>query len=326
MKKLLFVSLLFLCTLSYHCSFAKEAEQKLDQIIAVVNDDVITESELNRAMNTARIQLDEGELNATAEKNLQKKLLDQIINRKLQLQLAQQNGVKVSDEDVDNTILKIAEQNNVSVEALYHQLNKEGMTTEHYRNEMRDQIILRKLQQQEVVNRLNVSPQEVEAFIHSKAWQNNESKEYRISDILIPLPEAPSSDDLSTAKTRAEAIMGKLNEGHDFHEIIQSELAKKHTLQNDDLGWRKLPEIPSAFAEHVAHMKAKEIAGPIQTPNGLHIIRVAAMRSLASEKSPPNRKKVEDLLLERKFEEAVQVWMSRLRSQAYIENKLDHVA
>jgi peptidyl-prolyl cis-trans isomerase SurA len=112
--------------------------------------------------------------------------------------------------------------------------------------------------------------------------------------------------------------MAKLNNGQSFESVTGSESSASTTIKGGDLGWRKLPEIPSAFAEQVAHMQAKEVAGPIQTSNGFHIIRLAAVRALASKEGAPSRKQIENLLLQQKFEQAIQNWVSKLRSQAFI--------
>lgn len=298
-------------------TFAKSHEQDIDQIVAVVNDDVITRSELNDSISLLRMQLSQQNISIPAEKVLQKQVLEQLINKRLQLQIAKQAGVNVSDADLDAAISRIAQQNNVSTTMLYERLTQDGMTIAQYRNEMREQMTLQKLQQQEVVSRITITPEEVNTFLRSATWQDNSSKEYRIEDILIPLSDTPSSDEIASARKKAEAVIAKLNQGKNFKEVAQAESAAKQALDGGDLGWRSLAEIPSAFAEQVARMQPKEIAGPIQTPNGFHIIHLAAARQ-SGKSSAPSRKEVEDLLLQRKFDEAVQNWVSKLRSQAFI--------
>jgi peptidyl-prolyl cis-trans isomerase SurA len=324
LKKIIFIGLLLICAFYLAAGYAKSAEQELDQVIAIVNDDIITKSELSHALKTARMQMGQNQPLSSTEKGLKKQILDQVINRKLQLQVAQQIGIKVTDEDLNKTIEKVAEQNNLSLQNLYEQIGHEGMTREQYRSEMRDQITLRKLQQQEVVSRLSITPQEVKNFIQSKAWQNNnESKEYQLDDMLIPLSDTPSPEEMSTAKKRAQVLTEKLNQGKDFNTVVKAEENSAPALQSTHLEWRKLADIPTAFAEPVSHMQAQEIAGPIQTSNGLHIIRVAGIRSQTSQQTAPDQKQAEEMLLERKFEEAVQNWMSRLRHQAYIVNTIN---
>jgi peptidyl-prolyl cis-trans isomerase SurA len=323
MKKVLITGLLLCSTLLCASSNAKKNEQPLDQIIAVINDDVVTKTEFNRALATAKVQIVQERVPMPPENVLDKQVLDQLINKKLQLQIAKLANINVTDTDLNNAVQHIAEQNHMSVKELYQRINHEGMSTTDYRTEMHDQMTMQKLQQQEIVSHITITPQEVATFLHSKAWQNNTSKEYRLEDILIPVAEAPSTTEIVTARKRAENVMTRLNQGKSFQQVAQSESGDTHALQGGDLGFRKLPEIPSAFAEQVVTMKPKEIAGPIQAPNGFHIIRLVDVRATSEKQAAPDRKQVEELLLQRKFEEAVQNWVSKLRSQAFIVNNLN---
>jgi peptidyl-prolyl cis-trans isomerase SurA len=328
MKKIIAVCLGFTLIGASTISFAKAiAEESLDQIVAVVNDDVVTTSELDHALTTVKMQIAQENIPAPSEKILHKQVLDQLINKKLQLQMAKQAGVQITEGDLNTAITHVASQNHVSVDELYQHLKQEGMTSAAYREEMRDQLMMHKLQQQEVVSHITVSPQEVDRFMHSQQWQNNRENEYRIDDILIPLSDAPSPEEINAAKTHANMVFTKLKQGQDFKSIAQAESADaKHSLQGGDLGWRKLPEIPTAFAEKVVHMQAKQIAEPIQTPNGFHIVRLAETRAAGQSASAPSRKDIENLLLQRKFEEAVQNWVSKLRSRAFISLKAEQAS
>ncbi len=326
MKKVFIVAALIFSTSFATSSYAATSEEELDQIVAVVNDDLITRSEFNQALTTAKMQFAQEDTSAPSEKALEKQVLDQMINRKLQMLFAQQVGVKVTPADVDKTIASIAKQNNVPVDELYKKVHEAGITKENYRQEIHDQLTLQKLQQQEVIGRINISPQEVDRFIQSKAWVNNAAKEYRIDDILIPLSEAPATEEVTRAKQHAEAVIAELKAGKTFKSIAQAESGGEQALQGGDLGWRGLAELPSVFANEVTHMRAKEIAGPIQAPNGFHVIRLAEVRQLDDKKAAPDRKQIEETLLQRKFEEAIQHWVSKLRNQAFIENKLEQHA
>lgn len=319
MKKILLLISLFFCSAVF-CAlgYAKSSEDSLDQIVAVVNEDVITKSELNHALALIKAQMAGQNVTAPADAVLQKQVLEQLINKKVQLQLAKQVGINVSDTDIDEAVSRVASHNNMTLDDLYQRISSEGLSRDDYRTEMREQLTMQKLQQQDVVNHITISKDEVEAFMHSRAWQNNDTKEYHLEDILIPLSDTPSSDEITKARKHAVDVIAKLNKGQSFSSVAMSESGDKHALQGGDLGWRKLPEIPSAFASLVVGMHPKEVSEPIQTPNGFHIIRLAEERS-ADKQTTPNRKQIEDLLLQRKFEEAVQNWVSKIRSQAFIE-------
>lgn len=319
MKKRLLATCIIGCMIS--TSFAAD-KQPINQIVAVVNDDVVTRTELNNAMTAAKAQIAQEHISAPPEKMLQKQVLDQLINKKLQLQIAKQAGIRVDDQDVNDSIAQVAEQNKISVTDLYEHLGQEGMSKTSYQNEIRDQMIIQKLQQQEVVSRINISPDEIESFMHSTAWKNNSTKEYRIDDLLVPISDSPTTNEITAARKHATEIASKLKSGADFQQVALTE-SNKGGLQGGDLGWRKLPEIPSAFADPIARMKTNDVAGPIQTANGFHVIHLAAIRAAESgENMSATRSQVEQLLMQRKFEEAMQNWVSRLRGQSFIETKI----
>jgi peptidyl-prolyl cis-trans isomerase SurA len=318
MKKITLLVSLILGYMAFAvCAYAKTTTQPLDKIVAIVNDDVITQSEFEHGLVMAKAQISQEGLATPPTNVLNTQVRNQLINKKLQLQIAKQAGITVTDAELDKVIQSIAQQNQLSANELYDRLHQEGLSTTDYRNEMRSQITLQRLQQQEVVNHVTVSQDEINNFLHSKLWQMNGVNEYHLEDILVPFSEAPSIEEITASQQRAETILTKLHSGQSFQAVVQAESGGKDALQGGDLGWRKLPEIPSAFAAQVGHMKTDEIAGPIQAANGFHIIRIAGIRA-AAKQAAPSRKQVEEMLLQRKFEEAVQTWVSKLRGQAFI--------
>lgn len=317
MKKILFIGLMAWSVL-LSCTYASQNEQSLDKMVAIVNDDVITRSELNHALANAKMQMSQEHAATPPVSVLQKQVLDQLINKKIQLQLAKQAGVSISDSDVNNAIQRIAQQNHLSVSMLYERINQDGMATTEYRNEIRDQMTLQKLQQHEVASRMTISPEEVTNFMHSRTWQTNGAKEYHLQDILIPISDAPSADEIAKAKNHADEVVAKIKQGQSFDQAALAESNGSQALQGGDLGWRKLPEIPNAFAEQVVHLQPKSIAGPIQTGNGFHIIRLVEERELSAKQAAISRKMIESQMMQEKFEEAVQTWVSKLRSQAFV--------
>lgn len=321
MKRVLLLALLVLATVSFN-TYAKSSGESLDKIVAIVNDDVVTKSELDRALSLARIQLSQSNTNVPGKEVLQKQVLDQLINKKLQLQIAKQVGINITSADIDRVVQNVADKNNISTSELYKRINQDGMSTATYRTELHDQMTVQKLQQQEVNSRITVTADEITNYMQSKLWQSNSSKEYHLEDILIPLSDTPSSDDIVDAKKRALGVIAKINQGQNFTEAAQKESGDDRALTGGDLGWRKLPEIPSAFAQHVVNMRTNEIAGPIQTPNGFHIIRLVDERAIESKSDAPNRTQVEQLLMQRKFEEHAQNWVSKMRSQAFVSVNL----
>lgn len=310
MKKIVLSSVSLLLAVFCLSGHAKVTGEYLDQIVAVVNEDVVTKSELNRQLSLAKLQLSQE--NRSVPSNLQKEVLDQLINKKLQLQIAQQMGIHFGEEDVDRIVQNLAGKNNLSTEELYSRINSEGMTTADYRKELLEQMTIQKLQQQQVASRIVVTPDEINTFMHSKLWQNNAGKEYHLEDVLVSLSDTPSSDEVAHAKKQADAVVAALKQGKTTTDIQGAE--------SNDLGWRKLPEMPSAFVEHVVNMQVHQTAGPIRAGNGFHVLRLVADRSLAS--NAPDKNEIEHLLMQRKFQENVQSWVSKMRSQAFITKNI----
>ncbi len=318
MKKI-FITLSLLSNLFFYSHMANAAEQSLDQMVAIVNDDLITRSELDRELKATKMQMTQQSNNLPAsEAELKKLALNQLINKKLQLQLASQAGITISDQDVDKAIKTIASKNNVSVDELFVHVKQEGMSPDSYRTEIHDQIVMQKLQQHEIAGKVNVTPEEINAFMKSSGSQVSGDSEYRIEDILIPTSDTPSAQELSTAKARAESIVQKLQSGVVFSKIADEQAKGAAALQDNDLGYRKLAELPSAFADTVAGMKKNGVAGPIQTGNGLHILHMTDLRSTNAANPLSDRKTVEAMLLQQKFEQAMQTWVAKLRSAAFI--------
>ncbi len=313
MKRILLGTVLTLLGLYSIASSADQHTESLDQIIAVVNDDVVTRSELNHSLDIIKMQLAQENVPMPSARALNKQALDQLINKKLQLQIAKQAGVTITDADLNRSIAYIAKQNNMSVSDLYSRISHDGMSAVEYKDEMREQITLQKLQQQEIVGHLSVTPEEISAFMRSNGGQTSSANEYRVQDILIPLPDAPSASHIAAAKQQAQTVLAALRQNQ------HASIAKDH-VQSTDLGWRKLDEMPSLFTQSLASMQAHDISEPIEAPNGIHILRLTDVRAIdASSQAGPTRQQAENILLQRKFAEAVQTWVSKQRSQAFIK-------
>lgn len=177
MKKLVLFSLLVVTQI---CSHVHATE--LDRIVAVINEDVVTQSELNHSLSIAKTQISQNHMTIPSDDILRKQVLDQIINKKLQLQIAKQVGIDVSQEEIDRIVQNVASKNNISTDTLYQRISEGGITRTEYRQELQDQMIVQKLQQQQVGSHLSVTPGEINAFMQSKLWKSNTNKEYRLED------------------------------------------------------------------------------------------------------------------------------------------------
>lgn len=321
MRSILFLSLItiFLFNVTYAAS---SKVQSLDDIVAVVNDAPITQSELDESIETLKKQMAESNAPIPSEDALRKQMLQQMIDRKIQIQLAEQSGIKIDDAQIDKAINHIAESNHVTSKELYDQIEKQGLTLANYRKEIREEMLIQQIQQQQVASKITVSPQEVKDFMHSKPWKVSNNKEYHLEDIVIGLPDSPTTQQIQEAKKHADDLLDKIHHGMSFRDASIAESSGSKALQGGDLGWRKLPEVPAIFAEKVIHMQKDDIAGPIQAPNGFHILHLVESHSLSGNE-PSSIDEVKQLIYQRKIEEAIQAWMTKLRSQAFINKHIE---
>lgn len=315
-----FIAILFCSmTLSQAAFSAGKNAESLDRIIAVVDDSAITQSELNQAMASAKHQLMGSGTPIPAQDVLRKQVLDQLINRKLQFELAERGGVKIADADVDKAIGTVAAGHKVTVDELYQKITAQGLNIKNYRKEIHDELVLNAVQQQAVGGKITVTPEEVNALMRSKSWQNYNEKEYHLEDILIALPENPTPQQITETKKRAQELFAKLRKGLDFQSAAAAESGGSNALQGGDLGWRKMQEVPSAFASELMNVKANDVFGPIQTSNGFHLVRLMGVRDIAGQpKADLTKQQAQRVVFQRKFEEAVQAWLSKTRAEAFI--------
>ncbi len=304
-----------------HPAFAaKKKAEPLDGIAAIVNESPITLSELNHQLAMIKRQMIGSHVPLPPSDILRKQVLDQLINKKLQLELAEHSGVNISDDELNNAINRIAQNNKMPIDELYKKIAEQGMNINEYHKEIREELTLNRIQQQNVASKITITPQEVKDFLHSKSWQLSGAKEYHLEDILIVLPEAPSPQQVAAGKKQAEATLAKIRNGMSFEEAAASDSGEANALKGGDLGWRKLPEIPTIFAEQLINMKEKDIAGPIQAANGFHVVRLAGIRSTGKPLDPKmQQSQVEHLIFQRKFEEGLQRWISKVRSESFIK-------
>ena len=258
---------------------AKEAdEQTLDRTVAIVNSDIITESEFNRQYQMIVQRLSQQQPTLPSEAELKKQILDKLIDRKIQLQTAARSGIELSSIDLAHAMENVAQTNHLTMDELKESITSDGVNFEDFQNHVREQLIIERLLGQQVASRISITNEEVEHFLNSQEYQQGKDRQYLLSDILLALPEEPSANELHQAKQTADAILAQLKNGTPFQQIALSKSEGQAALSGGDLGWRRMEEIPSAFASKVLNLKQGEIAGPIRTSNGLHIIKLEEVR------------------------------------------------
>lgn len=255
------------------------APMPLDGIAAVVNDAIITKNELSQQIKIAAKQIQQEGNHLPPQTALEKQVLDQLILNEVQVQMAKKTGIQVDDSQLDNTIENIAKQNHMTLTQLREALSQENIEFDRYRSNIRHQMIVTQLQQRDLMHDVQVSEQEVTAFLRSPNGMGNMLTEYRLGHILVSLPDAPSPETLTETSQKVARIISELRQGKDFAELAMTESGSEQALKGGDLGWRKLPELPTLFEGVVPGLKINEIPDAIRSSSGYHIIKLLDKRN-----------------------------------------------
>ncbi len=268
----------------------------IDRIIAVVNNDVITDSELNFRLTNTKKQFVLEKIKTPPDSVLRRQLLERMIIERIQLQLAAQTGIRVSDNDVEKAIETIARRNKMTPEKFYKALDREGLDVSAYRNQIRDQITIRKLLDREINNRITVADSEVNRFLENQENRASVNLEYHISHIFIGIPESASPEEIQAAKKRAEAVHDTLSQGGDFAQTAVTHSQGEEALKGGDLGWKKAGQLPEMFLSALRKMRPGEISGILRGPNGFHILKLNDSRG-GPQTEPVIQTRVRHILL-----------------------------
>lgn len=260
-------------------SSAYAYDDTLDRIVAVVEDGVILKSELNNKVKTIKRSLEQNNTTLPPDSILTRQVLERMIVEKVQLQLADKSGVRVDDETLRMAVQQIAQRNKISVNELRESLEAEGISYSDFLNQIRSEITIGRLRSNQVNNQVKVSDREIDHYLEAqeKAGVNADS-EFLLGHILVATPQAASPADIQKAKEKADATLAELKAGADFKQVALQRSDDAEALKGGDLGWRKLAQIPTLFAEVVPKMHEGDLEGPIRSPNGFHIIKLLGVK------------------------------------------------
>lgn len=249
----------------------------LNRIVAVVNDGVVLQSQLDRRTDQIRQQLREQDTRLPPLDVLRKQVLERLILEEIQMQLAESMSIRVEDELVNANLRQMAEANDMDLTRFRAVLEAEGYSFSEFRDEVRRQLIMARLHAQQVENRVQVSEQEIENLLTSLE-HGADNREYLLSHILVALPEAASPQQIQEAQARTEAILERLRAGEDFRQLAVAESDGQQALEGGSLGWRQAGQLPSLFADVARNLSRGEVSEPIRSPSGFHIVRMDDLR------------------------------------------------
>lgn len=251
---------------------------KLDRIVAVVDQTVITEQELESRIATVTAQLKKQGTELPEESILRKQILERLISDTLQIQYAAQIGLKVDDNQLDKTIERIAEQNQLSLTEFSEALAKDGISMRKFRADIRNEITIARLREREVDGRVNVSESEIDNYLTSQASRNENQDEFEISHILIRTPEEGATEDIQKAKAKVDKAVNELKSGTSFAKVSASFSDAPNALEGGNLGWKSGAQMPALFLDALKNMQSGEISPVLRSPNGFHILKLTNKR------------------------------------------------
>lgn len=258
--------------------FSASALEPIDRVAAVVNDGIVMESEVNRRQTQITQQLQARQAQMPPMDIFRKQVLDQLIIESLQAQLAEKQGIRVSDQELNQTLQGIATQNSLTLAQFREALIAEGRDYGQVRNQIRQDLLLSKVQQSNVNRRISVTDLEVQNYLNSELAKGNDNTELLMNNILISLPSPASPQQIQAAERKAAEMINQLKEGAKFTDLAVSSSDAPNALSGGDLGWRKLAELPTSIALAANKLAAGEFSQPIRTPVGFNILYLRERR------------------------------------------------
>ena len=267
----------------------------VDRIVAIVNKEVITYSELYAAVGRAERELRRRNTPAPDRPVLERQMLERLIIDKAQLQIARESGIRIDELQLDRAVERIASSNNLTLAEFRRALEADGVTFDAWRNDIRQQMIMGRLREREVENRVQVSETEVDVFLEqTKARTDN--AEFNIAHILVRVPEGASPERIRQARERADQALGEIKGGAPFGRVAASYSDAPDALQGGVLGWRSQDRLPELFSEVLLKMQPGQVSEPLRSPAGFHILELVDRRGAGVE-APVRQTRLRHILI-----------------------------
>ena len=278
--------------------------QLLDKVIAIVDDDVVLQSELDLRMTAVYGQIQQSGTQPPPQEILLQQVLDRLISERLQLNMAYSAGVRIGDEELNLALARIAAGNKITMEQYVEQIHAQGQTIANVREEIRNEMTLMRVQQGKVMRRIRISEQELDNFLNSEEGRFLTSPDVNVGQILLTVPSSLSSAETDQVLDRANDLRVQAVAGTDFRQLAIANSADQSALQGGDLGWRKMAQLPGVFIEAVEKMSPGEISQPIRSGAGYHLLKLYETRGGGEQ------------LIEQHFARHILIKPNQIRDQA----------
>jgi peptidyl-prolyl cis-trans isomerase SurA len=294
----------------------------IDRIVARVNDDVITLSELQEEGLPLFERLRENYTGKELEHQVQRaerEFLDQLVLKRLQLQYAGQIGITASENEINAAFKDVLSRNNLTQEQLVELLTREGLTLQDYKDRLREQIVLARLMNQAVRSRVSVDSSEVEAYYQAHRHEFDQPPQAKVRHIFFRVEPGTGRPQIEDVQARATRVLQEARNGSDFATLARRHSEDATAANGGDLGLIKRGDALPEFEEVIFNMKAGEISDVIRTPNGLHIVKVESFSKGSLRDFSELKPEIERRLLQEKMEKRFQDWTNELKDKAFIE-------
>lgn len=250
----------------------------LDRVVAIVDEDVVLESEVRQRLAGIYTQIQKSGTQPPPEDILTQQVLERLISERLQINMGYSAGIRISDEELNDAMSRIAASNQLTMEQYVEQIHSSGQTLSAVREEIRSEMILSRVQQGFVMRRINISSQELDNFLSSEEGRFMTSPDVNIGHILLPVPSGTSTTEANAILERAQDLLSQVQSGTDFKQLAIANSADQTALQGGDLGWRKMAQLPGVFIEAVEKLEVNNVSEPIRSDAGFHLVKLYERR------------------------------------------------
>ena len=272
-KRIVFILLGFLISTNTYTKI-----ELIDRVVAVVDSGVIMESQLNSRVEEILIRLKNDKAELPPLNLLEEQVLDRLIIEEIQLQLADRAGIKISDSELNQTLSRVSSQNNLSLEEFRLKLEAEGTSYKSFRDTIKKELIIQRVQRGKVGAKIDISEQELENFINSEEGRTQLAEQYNVQHILLSVKSGLSEIEIEAIENEAVSLLERLENGESFEKLAASYSAGQMALEGGFLGWKTSAELPSLFAEVVSGLTVGEVAQPVRSGAGFHILKLTEKR------------------------------------------------
>ena len=275
------ISKLHLALMSIALSFSLSISAQvtmLDRVVAIVDDDIVLNSELQQRMMTINEQIAQSGTQPPPQEIILQQVLERLISERLQLNMGYNAGIRITDEELNAAITRVAQSNGLTITQYITDIQSRGGTIAVVREEIRNEMVIRRVQQGKVMRRIRISEQELDNFLTSEEGRFLISPDVNIGQILLSVPTGSSKNDTDGILARAQKLQTDTANGTDFRQLAIANSADQSALQGGDLGWRKMAQLPGVFIDAVEQLELGQVSDPIRSDAGYHLLKLYERR------------------------------------------------